>query len=276
MRPTHHAIAAAAFAGLILSGSATAAPGVVSGEVFVKLPAGASDSGEQLEIESFSWGGTAASGAAFKGEVVGIEPAYGSSGGSKARGGTATVDKNEKITIHGAHTESKLPGKRTPPTVTLKRGQSSAAAGRGMDIASVDGETVSPGTAASRRAAGGDTDRPIIIGSLPNPPAGPMQYNPKEYSVSKSNNWAAARRATPLAKGSVWIRVSSPWGACRVGAHYPTLELGGGGKTYVLQDVTVASCGRSGDADDRPTEEVAFYYNKIAFNAANKMSRPAE
>ena len=33
----------------------------------------------------------------------------------------------------------------------------------------------------------------------------------------------------------------------------------------ILQDVAVASCGRSA-ADDRPTEEVAFYYNKIAFN----------
>ena len=46
-------------------------------------------------------------------------------------------------------------------------------------------------------------------------------------------------------------------------------QLGEGGKTYRLQDVTVASCGRSGDADDRPTEEVAFYYNRIAFNYAN-------
>jgi hypothetical protein len=28
----------------------------------------------------------------------------------------------------------------------------------------------------------------------------------------------------------------------------------------------VKSWSTSGDADDRPTEEVAFYYNKIAFN----------
>ena len=67
----------------------------------------------------------------------------------------------------------------------------------------------------------------------------------------------------PLAKGSVWVRVSSPWAACRVGARYPSIELGGGAKRYVLQDVTVVSCGRSGDADDRPTEEIAFYYNKV-------------
>jgi hypothetical protein len=58
--------------------------------------------------------------------------------------------------------------------------------------------------------------------------------------------------------------VKLPWLACRVGARYPALELDGGGKTYVLQDATVASCGRSaGDADDRPTEEVAFDYSKV-------------
>lgn len=68
----------------------------------------------------------------------------------------------------------------------------------------------------------------------------------------------------PLPQGSVRVKVKMPWLACRVGATYPRLELGGSGKRYVLQDVTVASCGRSsGDADDRPTEEVAFYYNKV-------------
>ena len=37
---------------------------------------------------------------------------------------------------------------------------------------------------------------------------------------------------------------------------------------YVLDRVFVKSWTTSGDADDRPTEEVAFYYNKIAFNYA--------
>ena len=34
---------------------------------------------------------------------------------------------------------------------------------------------------------------------------------------------------------------------------------------YKLERVWVRSWGTSGEADDRPTEEVAFYYNKIAF-----------
>jgi len=37
---------------------------------------------------------------------------------------------------------------------------------------------------------------------------------------------------------------------------------------YKLQRVFIKSWSTSGDADDRPTEEVAFYYNKIAFSYA--------
>jgi len=52
------------------------------------------------------------------------------------------------------------------------------------------------------------------------------------------------------------------------------VEIGGGGSEgkpkcymrYVLDRVFVKSWSTSGDADDRPTEEVAFYYNKIGFN----------
>ena len=37
---------------------------------------------------------------------------------------------------------------------------------------------------------------------------------------------------------------------------------------YKLDRAIIKSWSTSGDADDRPTEEVAFYYNKIAFNYA--------
>jgi type VI protein secretion system component Hcp len=54
-------------------------------------------------------------------------------------------------------------------------------------------------------------------------------------------------------------------------------EVGGGGGVegkpfcylqYKLDRCFVKSWSTSGDADDRPTEEVAFYYNKIAFQYA--------
>lgn len=46
-----------------------------------------------------------------------------------------------------------------------------------------------------------------------------------------------------------------------------TLTVGEGrnAATYKLERVFVKSWSTSGDADDRPTEEVAFYYNKISF-----------
>lgn len=48
------------------------------------------------------------------------------------------------------------------------------------------------------------------------------------------------------------------------------VEVGGEGKPlcylrYKLDRCFVKSWSTSGDADDRPTEEVAFYYNRIAF-----------
>jgi type VI secretion system secreted protein Hcp len=51
------------------------------------------------------------------------------------------------------------------------------------------------------------------------------------------------------------------------------VEIGGGDVEglpkcylrYKLDRVFIKSWSTSGDADDRPTEEVAFYYNKIAF-----------
>jgi type VI protein secretion system component Hcp len=57
-------------------------------------------------------------------------------------------------------------------------------------------------------------------------------------------------------------------------AHIYFVEVGGGGDVegkpvvylqYCLDRVFIKSWSTSGDADDRPTEEVAFYYNRIAF-----------
>ena len=45
-------------------------------------------------------------------------------------------------------------------------------------------------------------------------------------------------------------------------------QMGDDTDAYVLDRVFVKSWTISGDADERPTEEVAFYYNKIAMNYA--------
>ena len=43
------------------------------------------------------------------------------------------------------------------------------------------------------------------------------------------------------------------------------LDTTSGGMKYKLDRAFIKSWSTSGDADDRPTEEVAFYYNKISF-----------
>ena len=118
-------------------------------------------------------------------------------------------------------------------------------------------------------AAPGDPDRPVIAGSVPNPPASPGAN--ETITVGGGRTETASGQATgkrqhmpirvrpyydqPRGEGSVWIRVSTPWAACRVGARYPSLSLSGGAKTYELEDVTVAGCGAG--------EEVAFNYKKV-------------
>ena len=43
-------------------------------------------------------------------------------------------------------------------------------------------------------------------------------------------------------------------------------ELDGAAGGYKLERAFIKSWSTSVDADDRPTEEVSFYYNKIAFD----------
>ena len=86
--------------------------------------------------------------------------------------------------------------------------------------------------------------------------------DPKQYG-----EWIAdVEQPQGSGKGSVWVRVASPWAACRVGVRYPSIELSDGTKRYVLQDVTVANCGGLSAPAGQPAEAVAFYYNRIAFN----------
>lgn len=96
----------------------------------------------------------------------------------------------------------------------------------------------------------------------------PMKWdNTKQKSAArtkehdKRSTWV--ERASPAPRGAVRVKVKMPWTACRVGTRYPMVELGEGSRVYKLHGAVVASC--SGDADDRPTEEVAFYYNRISF-----------
>ncbi|BCX46828.1 type VI secretion system effector protein [Haloferula helveola] len=99
---------------------------------------------------------------------------------------------------------------------------------------------------------GGTEDINIGVGEL------------QECTISKSMDWASTQLAQFAINGN------SP-GTAEI--HFVEVAGGGDGTAdqpvcylkYKLDRCFIKSWSTSGDADDRPTEEVAFYYNKIAF-----------
>ena len=225
-------------------------------DYFIKLPPIEGDSGKgesqggEIEIHSYSWGASHAShggghgtgkvnvhdismsrwpaGAAAKGEKGGTEDINIGVGELQESSRGDMVLKGAKI---GENSSARpLPVKRTPPTVTLKRGTSAAVPG-GVQVAA------------------GDVDGDAS--------AGVAQFNPKELSITKKVPWNAGQ---PAPAGSVTVRGKFP--GCRVGARYSSLELGARTARYTLQDVVITSCSAaSGEA--LPMEEVSFNYAKI-------------
>lgn len=99
------------------------------------------------------------------------------------------------------------------------------------------------------------------IATDPAEPAGARTGHSMLGASEKITVGGARTESAPAEKGSVWVRVSSPWAACRVGTHYPSIAFVGGGKSYELEDVQVADCG--GRSASGPTEEISFVYNKV-------------
>lgn len=227
MRPTFfHASLATALA-------AMSAPGIAGEEVYFKMtltdasiatyPPSAGK-GEQIDVLSFSWGPRQST-SAIELEPVRIT-SYQISGAGDSAGGGA-VGANQTMTVGGGRIEGLI--------------------GKPIGNMAAEGNE--------------DSGKPNKMQTLRARPVADIDKAP-DPAEKRQHGWTTLSK--PLPQGSVRVKVKMPWRACRVGATYPRLELGGGGKRYVLQDVTVASCGRSsGDADDRPTEEVAFYYNKV-------------
>jgi type VI secretion system secreted protein Hcp len=99
---------------------------------------------------------------------------------------------------------------------------------------------------------GGTADINIGVGEL------------QEVTISKTIDMASTKLAQFAINGNSLGTVEIAF-----------VETGGGSRRegkplvylrYQLERCFVKSWSTSGDADDRPTEEVAFYYNKIAFN----------
>lgn len=89
----------------------------------------------------------------------------------------------------------------------------------------------------SRTSVGGDPDRPVVAGSVPD--AGAAREGKLQTLRARA---VADIDKPPHGRSSVWIRVATPWAACRVGARYPAMTLSGNGRGHRLEDVRVSSC----------------------------------
>lgn len=107
---------------------------------------------------------------------------------------------------------------------------------------------------------GGTEDINIGVGEL------------QEATVSKSMD----RANTPIAQHSIIgnspsgsaprgsLSVKVPTGTCKVGARYPTAELGAGKRLYKMTGVVVTHCSGA-RGDDMPTETLSLNFDKITW-----------
>lgn len=263
---TLHAILAACLAALAASSAAAGKP-VIDNEghayLTIHLMGGnGAGNGQQLEVVSYQWG---VAPSALKldrnyvkswstsGDAAGSDPtSYGNwiadverpapkgggqnelgmddtAGKEKARQGHSMLGASERVTVGAGQTES---GKF---------------AGRGVDIAAVDGQAVNSGN--SGRVTGLAVD--------PSDPSSGQATGKRQHKPFIARG--VYDQADPPPSGSLTVLASG--GSCRVGARYPSIALSGGGKNYVLQDVQVVDCGGSSAAG--PEEQITFVYDKV-------------
>ncbi len=207
--------------GLALASALCAPAAAIAASVdfYIKLPPIEGDSGKgrshggEIEIHSFSWGASKTPAgirevSGLKSEVDVIE-STGTAGkdmtlkGSKI-GENSTAPAGEWVADIERPAAKRLPGKRTPPTVTLKRGTSAAAAD-GVQVAAgdIDGD----GRAALARplAAGSVTVRgkfPSCTVGARYPSlelgAGATRYTLQDVVITSCGGDAAAGDALPM------------------------------------------------------------------------------
>jgi len=246
-----HAILAACLAALAASSAAAAGYlklGTVKGDGSSPASRGHE---EEIEIHSVQWGTPARPGGATAGRVTGIATDPADANGPRTNGSYVLttprhtgVNKVEGFTVkqrvarqdpkaHGdwiadverpAEQSTYAPANTKYPNVKMTRGSSVPRSG---------------GSNAMRMEDAAGAERDAAGRGFPN--AGGLKA---EHEIVES----------PVDKGTVWVRVSSPWAACRVGDRYPSIELGDGAKSHLLEDVVVAGCSPDG---------ASFYYRKV-------------
>ena len=207
-------------------------------DYYLKLPPieGDSSSGkghkQEIEILSWSWGssqpGTGAHGAGG-GHGAGKVNVHDISLAPAPQAGEA------EITLKGDPAGArKRPGRVKYGDITLKRGtMAEAEAGGGVSVAAGDLD----GDGRAERKSTPKLAESVATGKHLEPP-----------------------RGTP---GTLTTLV--PAGACRLGARYPTAEMGVGGRVFRLEGLVVAACSPAAAGGDRPMESISLNYTKVEF-----------
>ncbi len=216
---------------------------------------------EQFEIESSQWGEW----------IADVERPQAMGSWSKAEGLAVTWDApqsggstgaNEKITISGGRTESGgAAARRGGGSNTMSMDDTAGKEKKAAPTAiSHDLRTNVIARTAPPPGAGGDPDRPIITGHLPNASAtsvGAAQSLTVGSARTESANAARANDrlrtagpkdgaptfTAPLPRGSVLLRLKQPWAGCAVGDRFDGVYvMTGATHGYRLGGGEVARC----------------------------------
>ena len=210
--------------GFLLACAVCAGP-AIAGSVFMKFDGvdvpGPPGTGE-IEIHSFHWGATRQP----QGQDLG---SWSKADGLGVNMGSSPASSD--ITMKGSKIGENAPRGTGANQMTMDDTAGKEKARRGTSTVDAN-ETI---TIHGGRTEG-DPDRPIIAGTVP------ARGSPKltQYAINGNSP------AVPEPKGSVWIRVATPWTTCRAGTRFPGLELGDGKASYRLSEVVVTRCGADG------------------------------
>jgi len=230
MRPvanfTLHAILAAALAALAASSAAAAPPFSLVTSSFKNS---GSSSGkahrDEIEVLSYSFGQSQAGRVS---KVDGFTVKQGVKNDPKQYGEwIADVERPQQQGYAPANTKYS--------TVKLTRG-SDGGSGGSNELKMED----SAGSAAAKERQAGTKE---VVAEPDKDRAG---FSGRGLDIARVDG----QMAKPADKGSVWVRVATPWSACRVRARYPSLELGGGRQAYRFEDAVVTGCAPDGASFD--------------------------
>ena len=224
---------------LALALALTAAPAAAAGYLKLGDIKGEVASEGQIEILSWSWGISQASGKVSKIDSISIKQ-----GTAKAKGNVEYGWKVEE-------------GESAPPR---PGGTEDIAIGVGeLQGGDVEAEvTTLPAAAASGTPTGKRQHKPITI------------TKPVDKATPKLLEAAAKGKvfqAEP-ARGSGSLVAMVPTGTCRAGARYATAEFGTGSRVYKLEDVIVSGCSAvasGGGSNARPMESLSLNYAKVSW-----------